>query len=114
MMYHKLMTFEQFDLAEKVMATDDPAEAKKIGRTKFKEFDDILWTRISTPIVKRGVRAKFEQNPELREILLSTGNAVLAECSPYDQIWGIGLSPNDDRIYPGFPRYHTMHSGIQQ
>lgn len=99
MMYHKLMTFRQYELADKVMATDDPAEAKKIGRTKFKNFDDKLWTRISTPIVKRGVRAKFEQNPELSKILLSTGNVVLAECSPYDQVWGIGLSPNDERIY---------------
>lgn len=99
MMYHKLLTFRQFGLADKVMATDDPAEAKQIGRTKFKEFDDKLWTRIRTTIVKRGVRAKFEQNPELREILLSTDNTVLAECSPYDQIWGIGLSPNDERIY---------------
>ena len=99
MMYHKLLTFYQFDLADKVMATDDPAEAKKIGRTRFSNFDDTLWTRISPTIVKRGVRAKFEQNPELLQVLLSTGNAVLAECSPYDQIWGIGLAPDDDRIF---------------
>lgn len=99
MMYHKLLTFEQYELADKVMETDDPAEAKKIGRTKFSNFDDKLWTRISSVIVKRGVKAKFEQNPELREILLSTDNKVLAECSPYDQVWGIGLAPDDDRIY---------------
>ena len=99
MMYHKLLTFYQFDLADKVMKTDDPAEAKKIGRTHFSNFDDTLWTRISPIIVKRGVRAKFEQHPELLEELLSTGNAVLAECSPYDKVWGIGLAPDDERIY---------------
>lgn len=99
MMYHKLMTFRQFDLADRVMQTDDPAEAKQIGRTRFSNFDDTLWTRISPTIVKRGVRAKFEQNPELLEELLSTGNAVLAECSPYDKMWGIGLAPDDKNIF---------------
>lgn len=98
MMYHKLLTFHQFELADKVMDTDDPAEAKKLGRTHFDNFDDKLWTRISPTIVKRGVRAKFEQNPQLLEVLLSTGNAVLAECSPYDKVWGIGLAPDDKRI----------------
>lgn len=98
MMYHKLMTFRQYELAEKVMKTDDPAKAKSIGRTRFSNFDDKLWTRISSTIVKRAVRAKFEQNPELLNKLLSTGNAVLAECSPFDTIWGIGLAPNDSRI----------------
>lgn len=99
MMYHKLLTFRQYDLADQVMQTDDPAEAKQIGRTKFSNFDDTLWTRISPVIVKRGVRAKFEQNPELLKELLSTGNAVLAECSPYDKVWGIGLAPDDRRIF---------------
>jgi len=28
---------------------------------------------------------------EIREFLLSTGNAILVEASPYDKIWGIGL-----------------------
>ena len=98
MMYHKLMTFHQFDLADKVMATNDPAEAKKLGRTPFSNFDDKLWTRISPVIVKRGVRAKFEQNPGLLKQLLATGNAVLAECSPYDKIWGIGLAFGDQAL----------------
>ena len=99
MMYHKLMTFRQYDLADQVMKTEDPAEAKKIGRTHFDNFDDKMWTRISSTIVKRGARAKFVQNPDLMEELLSTGNAVLAECSPYDKVWGIGLAPDDERVY---------------
>lgn len=99
MMYHKLLTFRQYDLADRVMKTEDPAEAKKIGRTHFDNFDDKLWTRISSTIVRRGVKAKFVQNPDLMKELLSTGNAVLAECSPYDKVWGIGLAPDDERIY---------------
>lgn len=34
---------------------------------------------------------KFSQNPELREILLSTGSKMIVEASPSDKIWGIGF-----------------------
>ena len=39
---------------------------------------------------------KFSQNPELREFLLSTGDDILVEASPYDAIWGIRMSVNDE------------------
>ena len=35
---------------------------------------------------------KFSQNRDLREFLLSTGDSVLVEASPYDNIWGICLA----------------------
>jgi ribA/ribD-fused uncharacterized protein len=31
----------------------------------------------------------------LKQILLSTGTTILAECSPVDRIWGIGLSEDN-------------------
>lgn len=46
-------------------------------------------------IVKRGVKAKFAQNKGILKTLLNTGNALLAECSPYDKKWGIGIDIND-------------------
>ena len=52
-----------------------------------------------------GAYAKFAQNPLLRQHLLSTGNRVLAEASPVDRLWGIGL----DATHPdaGFPSRWT-------
>ena len=41
------------------------------------------------------IMAKFEQNPEIREFLLSTGDAIIAEASPYDTILGIGLGRDE-------------------
>ncbi len=35
--------------------------------------------------------AKFGQNAELQELLLSTGDAILLAASPYGRIWGIGI-----------------------
>ena len=34
---------------------------------------------------------KFQQNPELKQKLLDTGDKEFVEASPKDKIWGIGL-----------------------
>ena len=39
---------------------------------------------------------KFNQNPELKEYLLSFPvQTIFAEAAPWDKIWGIGLPPED-------------------
>ncbi len=53
-------------------------------------------------VVFRGLLAKFTQNPELGEALIATGDAILAECSQTDGVWGICLSVDDERrLDPG-------------
>lgn len=95
MMYHKVLMFRRYDLAEQIMQTSDPAECKKIAGQKFPEFNANIWEKTCYTIVKRGVKAKFAQNEDIRKILLSTGNELLAECSPYDRKWGIGIDIED-------------------
>lgn len=49
----------------------------------------------------KGLTCKFEQNQELYDKLMSTGNSRLAEASPYDKIWGIGMKAEKaERIDP--------------
>ena len=99
MMYHKVMMFGKDELAEQIMKTSDPAVCKKIAKQKFPEFDADLWDKACQEIVKRGVKAKFAQNEDILKVLLGTGNALLAECSPYDKKWGIGIDIGDpDRL----------------
>jgi ribA/ribD-fused uncharacterized protein len=43
--------------------------------------------------------AKFSQNKELMKALIETRGNSLAEASPYDRIWGIGLSLSNPKIY---------------
>lgn len=95
MMYHKVLMFRKFDLAEQILQTSNPAECKKIAGQKFPEFNSAIWEKTCYTIVKRGVKAKFMQNEDIRKTLLSTGNELLAECSPYDKKWGIGIDIND-------------------
>ena len=63
---------------------------KKLGR-KVRNFEPEPWDSKKSEIVVEGNKAKFSQNPDLKEFLLSTGDAILVEASPYDKIWGIGL-----------------------
>jgi ribA/ribD-fused uncharacterized protein len=38
----------------------------------------------------RAVRRKFELHPELKDMLLATGDEDIAETAPHDSYWGIG------------------------
>lgn len=96
MMHGKAVLFADAEVAEKILTTDHPRDHKALGR-KVKGFDDSVWKRNREAIVMAGNRAKFTQNPELREVLLSTKGTTLVEASPYDKIWGIGLGANDPR-----------------
>ena len=97
MMYHKVLMFGKHDLAEQIMRSTDPGICKNIARQPFPEFDSKLWSRTRKAIVKRGIRAKFRQNPDILAMLLGTGNALIAECSANDTTWGIGFGIDDER-----------------
>ena len=99
MMYHKVMMFGREDLAEKIMRTSDPKQCKAIAGQPFPEFNSATWEATCYTVVKRGVKAKFSQNIGIRNILLHTKDALLAECSPIDPKWGIGIAlDNPDRM----------------
>lgn len=91
MMFQKVMMFGQYVLGQKILETDDPKEQKHLGRTHFPEFNAEVWDRNCYTIVKRGILAKFQQNEDIKQVLLDTGNSVLVEASPLDRIWGVGI-----------------------
>ena len=96
MMYQKMAQFRAYDIADKILTETDQGKIKHLGRTKLDNFNSALWDKTKYAIVKRGIRAKFLQNTDITEILLSTNNAVLAECARNDEQWGIGIDINDD------------------
>lgn len=100
MMYNKALAFGDKATALKIMATDSPKTMKALGK-QVKGFTDDEWDKIKYEIVVQGSRAKFGQNPELRQQLLNTGNATLAELSPYDAIWGVGTSSPRPETWKG-------------
>ena len=64
-----------FERAQIRMA-QTPTEAKELGSTAGSRSD---WEAIGLDVLRRGVRAKFEQNPVLRQRLLDTEDEQLKE-----------------------------------
>lgn len=91
MMAQKARLFGDDQILKKILCCEDPAQIKKLGR-QVKRFETEVWERAKYSIVLNGNWKKFSQNPELRQFLLLTGESILVEASPYDTIWGIGLS----------------------
>lgn len=95
MMYMKAMLFKDTEIAQEILKTSNVAEIKALGR-KVRNFNDKEWDKHKEEIITNGLYAKFSQNDTLKNKLLATGQAVLAECAVNDRIWGIGLSMKDN------------------
>ena len=87
MMASKARLFCDDEVFQEIMDAPTPFEYKKLGR-KIRGFDAEAWDAKKYDIVVEGNKAKFSQNPALKEFLLSTGDSLLAEASPYDTILG--------------------------
>jgi len=96
MMAEKARLFGDERSAAAIIAAESPKEAKALGRS-VRGFDGARWETAAFDIVVRGSIAKFGQDPQLRDYLVGTGDAVLVEASPLDAIWGIGLAADDPR-----------------
>jgi ribA/ribD-fused uncharacterized protein len=91
MMWRKAILFNDIKTANEIMKTDLPAMSKLLGRS-VSNFNQNIWDKNCVDIVMRGCFLKFSQNEYIKDILLNTNDAILAEASPYDTIWGIGLT----------------------
>ena len=90
MMVGKAELFGDQAIRKQILECSDPKQIKALGR-KVRGFDQAVWDRFKYAIVLNGNWCKFSQSRDLREFLLSTGDSVLVEASPYDSIWGIRL-----------------------
>lgn len=96
MMAGKARLFNDPETEEEILKAGTPNQAKALGR-KVKNFDPKLWDDYKYEIVTQGNLLKFSQNHKFKDFLLSTGEKILVEASPYDRIWGIGMLETDNR-----------------
>ena len=97
MMYKKALLFEDYSIAKEILKTKSPKKIKELGRL-VQNFDSKVWDEHKAEIVLQGNILKFSQNPELKDYLLSTGDKILVEASPYDKVWGVGLRKENSAI----------------
>jgi hypothetical protein len=90
MIYHKAILMGDEMSAARILGMRIPSEVKRVGRHII-PFDEKKWHEHREAIVIRGLRLKRDQHESIREKLIQTRDAILAEASPYDAIWGIGI-----------------------
>ena len=98
-MYCKAMFFGDYDTVREILEAKTPKEAKALGR-KVKDFNDDAWAQVREDMMYTAVFQKFSQNEQLRNYLLSPAfdGLKFVEGSPYDKIWGAGVSWCDPKI----------------
>ena len=98
MMAMKAKLFHDDEKLSRIMeASNDPRLQKKLGR-QVKGFNLEVWEKNAKDIVYAANWAKFSQHKNLRKSLLSTGDKVIVEASPYDKVWGVAMKANDPDI----------------
>ena len=97
LMYHKATLFNDYEMAKRILKTEQPEFQKGLGR-KVRAFKDDIWKDKREEIAYNGLMLKFKQNSRLRKLLISTAPKMLVECNPKDNIWAIGMSKDDPNI----------------
>lgn len=87
--YFQAMKFEDASYRKKVRTAKSPMQAAKLGRDRSQKLRRD-WESVKDGVMRKAVTAKFTQHAELRELLLSTGDAKLVEHTGNDSYWGDG------------------------
>ena len=98
-MARKAGYFGDDETYSKILSTNTPEEAKKLGR-QVKGFVDEEWAVVRENIMYDIVYEKFAQNKNLRDFLLSEEfkNKIFVEGSPFDGVWGVKIDYRNDII----------------
>ena len=87
--YYQAQKFTDPELRKAIRKADKPVIAKSLA-DKNKAAIRPDWDAIKDDVMYRAVRRKFELHPELRTMLLATGDEDIVESAPTDTYWGVG------------------------
>lgn len=93
-MWEKANFFGDTEIADQILKTPNPSANKALGR-QVKDFDAEKWAEVCYQIMIDVNMPKWRAMPNH---LLMTEDRIIVEASHEDKIWGIGLSPWDDRV----------------
>jgi ribA/ribD-fused uncharacterized protein len=96
-MWYKGQFFNDVEACMKIEKETNPPMAKALGRT-VQGYNEKAWECVRLGFMTYVNLLKFEQNADFKKDILSTGSRILVEASPYDRVWGVGLTADDDRI----------------
>jgi N-glycosidase YbiA len=87
--YYHAQRFAGTEYEEVIREIKTPFQAKEVAKSGvYPRRKD--WFDVKFDIMMKAIRAKFEQHNDLRDILVSTGNAILKEHTELDHYWADG------------------------
>ena len=100
--YHKALYFNDHRSANAIRASDNPYHIKRLGKLvqgySHNPAGVQSWRNLcALPTLISACKLKFSQNPHLTNHLRSHTDAIIAEASPHDNFFGIGLHISDPR-----------------
>jgi ribA/ribD-fused uncharacterized protein len=87
--YFQAQKFAGTEHEEEVRLAKTAKQAAELGRSRKLPLRPD-WEEVKDGIMREAVLAKFAQHLEIRQILLSTGEATLVEHTAKDAYWGDG------------------------
>ena len=93
----KAILMGDHDTLKRIIHSSTPEDVKSLGRS-IKPWRQELWDIYIEDIAYAVVYQKFTKVSGLKDILLQVSDHIIAEASPYDKIWGIGMYPSDMRV----------------
>ncbi len=87
--YFQAQKFAGTEHEEAVRSAKSPMVAARMGRSRERPLRPD-WETVKDNVMREALRAKFAQHAALRSLLLSTGNAELAEHTTNDRYWADG------------------------
>ena len=87
--YFQAQKFKEKKDQEAVRRANSPMLAARMGRDRKRKLRRD-WESVKVNVMREAVLAKFTQHDDLRELLLSTGDAKIVEHTERDDYWGDG------------------------
>lgn len=87
--YFQAQKFAGTPREEQVRLARTPKQAAEFGRDRKRPLRPD-WELVKDDLMRRAMLAKFEQHPDIRAILLATGDEPIVENAPGDRYWGCG------------------------
>lgn len=117
MMAAKANLFGDITRRNLILNASSPKDQKAYGK-QVTPYDDEVWSKVRKTIVTINTFARLAADEEVRDYLLSTDSKRLVEGSPYDTIWGVGLSYDnplidDERNWRGSNLLGDSHEDVR-
>lgn len=107
--YEKALYHNDTRVAQLILEAPTAIDCKRIAKN-ISNVSENEWANAAKDICTPGLRAKFTQNPELLDRLMSTRGYQLVESS-FDRLWGTGMPlKHHDALNPN--AWHNKKPGI--